>query len=82
MSILGRVVFFWTRNMESRGLDNAHTYKTKFLFCARDGNKQAAEYFLNKLTPMEKAECLVRTAKDIPFFDAGGCFMFFIVRIR
>lgn len=48
-----------------------HMSLTKIVFAKNSnwGNKVGTEYFLRKLTPWDRAESLVRTAKDVRHGD-------------
>lgn len=60
------IINFWTLNMKRMGLVNTHVNcKVEFLHSVRWFNKVAAEYFLQKLTPREREESLIETAKFV-----------------
>lgn len=51
------------RGNEQLDLGSIHDIKEKFFECARSGNTVSSEYFLQRLNPEERPECLVLAAK-------------------
>lgn len=56
-------VYFWSLKMNQEML--YVSYKTLFETSALDGNKVATTYFLNKLTPREREQSLVKVANRV-----------------
>lgn len=69
------LVSLWTHAIKQYERHNElFSYQIEFESYARDGNKAAAAYFLQKLSPTEREQVLVRTAKCVSDADVL-CFL-------